>query len=480
MKCPVCDNVNTSMLCPRCGFDSSKDYGKYPTFGPVGNIPPVSGLRKRYLKKQKKPSLRVVMSNAMKKLKAGNSTQGNSVETAFVEQHEPRKTNILRSDKVPRENNGFVSLERSRKYPVFGSRYQRGQIHTVTFVDTLECAPKDAWDVSEAGNGTVMAWVRPCTSSPDKFDGLRAALDDYTTERSIADKDRSIKRERPKLYDLYIGAEGGVWAGDSCGSMFAGYHSVQKFVFGDAFHTEDTEDMSWMFGWCANLTDLCLLSFDTANVQDMSWMFSACKNLRTLDLRGFDTANVRDMSRMFCVCKGLVTLELSSFDTTNVQNMNAMFAKCELLTWIDLDSFNTANVRDMKQMFEGCANLCSFDAADLKNMRGCVTAVVNMLNSRSIEWSSLNLASLRSLNLSGFNTVNVRNMSEMFCGCGRLRSLDICSFDTQNVKHMDEMFRNCRSLTKLRISDSFVTANVDTVHMFLDCPAGDDYQHLLN
>lgn len=46
MKCPVCDNVNTSMLCPNCGFDSSRDYGRYPTFGPVKQLDSASELRK--------------------------------------------------------------------------------------------------------------------------------------------------------------------------------------------------------------------------------------------------------------------------------------------------------------------------------------------------------------------------------------------------------------------------------------------------
>ena len=45
MKCPVCDNIHTSMVCPKCGFDSSKDYGKYPTLGPVGRVPAASALR---------------------------------------------------------------------------------------------------------------------------------------------------------------------------------------------------------------------------------------------------------------------------------------------------------------------------------------------------------------------------------------------------------------------------------------------------
>lgn len=46
MKCPVCDQENSTMLCTRCGFDSSRDYEKYPTFAPVINTRSVSALRK--------------------------------------------------------------------------------------------------------------------------------------------------------------------------------------------------------------------------------------------------------------------------------------------------------------------------------------------------------------------------------------------------------------------------------------------------
>lgn len=53
VKCPVCDNENPSMLCRKCGFDSSRDYSKYPTFGPVGRVPSVSALRKQWQEKQK-------------------------------------------------------------------------------------------------------------------------------------------------------------------------------------------------------------------------------------------------------------------------------------------------------------------------------------------------------------------------------------------------------------------------------------------
>ena len=45
-NCPVCDAPMTSMLCS-CGYDASRDYEKYPTFGPVRDVPPISALRSR-------------------------------------------------------------------------------------------------------------------------------------------------------------------------------------------------------------------------------------------------------------------------------------------------------------------------------------------------------------------------------------------------------------------------------------------------
>lgn len=71
MKCPVCDNVNESMVCVRCGFDSSRDYEKYPTFGPVGKGPAVSALRREWGQgdppppKKKKPWLAIAVCAAI-------------------------------------------------------------------------------------------------------------------------------------------------------------------------------------------------------------------------------------------------------------------------------------------------------------------------------------------------------------------------------------------------------------------------------
>lgn len=228
---------------------------------------------------------------------------------------EVRDANTLCSDEIPDD---FDSS--NYKYPVFGSSYLREQIRSVTFLDTLSDMPSDAWDVSEAGNGKVMAWVEP----------------------------------HGEMFDLYIGAEGGVWAGESCIDMFEGYIEASKIMFGSAFHTENVRNVSDMFWNCSSLTSLNLSSFDTTMVQNMSGMFSCCDSLTNLDLSTFNTSNVTDMGWMFPFCNNLTSLDLSNFDTINVQNMAHMFYSCESLTNLELgDRFVTTNA-DTSFMFDIC------------------------------------------------------------------------------------------------------------------------------
>ena len=43
------------MLCLRCGYDASRDYGKYPTFGAVGRVSSASALQEQWQRKQNPP-----------------------------------------------------------------------------------------------------------------------------------------------------------------------------------------------------------------------------------------------------------------------------------------------------------------------------------------------------------------------------------------------------------------------------------------
>ena len=213
--------------------------------------------------------------------------------TIIQQQKADWKDNVLRSDSLP-EGIPAYEFKVVKAQPVFRSQYLRKQIKSVTFLDTLSQMPADAWDVSEDGNRSVMAWVKP--------DG--------------------------GLYDLYIGAEGGMRTGKSCKQMFAGYVNLRRITFGGVLHTENTEDMSWLFTNCVCLNKLDLRCLDTTGVKDMRCMFYRCTSLAELDLSSFDTTGVKDMYGMFEYCRSLIELDLSSFDTSGVQDMRYMFSFC--------------------------------------------------------------------------------------------------------------------------------------------------------
>lgn len=77
-------------------------------------------------------------------------------------------------------------LESRKNGYVLGSRLFRDQIKSVTFLDTLDNVPSDAWCISEENDGSVMAWVEP----------------------------------NQDMYDLYIAGEGGVCAPENACGLF--------------------------------------------------------------------------------------------------------------------------------------------------------------------------------------------------------------------------------------------------------------------
>lgn len=247
---------------------------------------------------------------------------------------------------------------------VFGSKYQRQQISTITFLSTIKDAAEGSWDVSQNQDGTVLAWVKP----------------------------------NGDLYDLFIGAEGGVLAPEDCSQMFSEYATLYRIDFNGAFDTTNVTTMNSMFDGNYGLTELDLSGFDTANVTDMSYMFDYCYNLRNLDVSGFDTAKVAWMYGVFRGCSSLTELDVSNFDTSNVVAMVELFGYCSNLTELDVSEFDTAKVNNMASMFQGCSSLTKLD-------------------------------------LSGFDTSNVTNMPFMFKDCPNLTELDVSHFDVSKVEN---------------------------------------------
>ncbi len=144
---------------------------------------------------------------------------------------------------------------------VLGSEYEREDIITITFLDSLDEMPSSAWDVSANKDGSVMAWVTD--SGEDKAS-----------------------------YNLYIAGNGGVIANEDSSHLFWGYYNLSEIDFNSNFDTSKATDMSNMFAYCDSLTTLDLSCYDTSKVTDMSEMFLNCHEMWSLETSSnFVTSN---------------------------------------------------------------------------------------------------------------------------------------------------------------------------------------------
>ena len=342
---------------------------------------------------------------------SGSSTSNDSAPAAAAADY---SGNVMKFYEMP----DWSDREELYASAAFGMDIPRGDIYQVVFLDSLSSAPSNAWDVSEAGNGSVKAWAESGT--------------------------------------LYIGAEGGVNGRDTCAYMFYGFHNLTTVQFNGAFHTEEAQSMRGMFNMCESLTNIDIASLDTSSVQLMDYLFYECSSLVRLDLRNFDTSNVENMTSMFDGCSSLESVDVSSFDTAKVTDMFAMFFGCASLQKLDLSNFNTANVTDMAFMFTNCWMLESLNVSSFNTAK--VTDMCYMFDDCS---------SLTSLDVTGFNTANVTDMCNMFYGCESLSELDLTSFETHNVTDMSYMLYGTRDDCYVTLdTDKFDTSNVENYTCF--------------
>lgn len=301
---------------------------------------------------------------------------------------------------------------------------EEAEIQSIIFLDTIANVPTEHWDISKEQNGSVLAW----------------------------------ENQNGTVKELYIAADGGMDAAESCEYLFSQCTGLKNISFNGFLHTDNAKSMKNMFNNCAMLETMDLSTLDTSKVTTMEGMFYNCSNLTELDLTGLKTANVTTMRTMFYGCSYLQELNLSTLDTHNVTDMRMMFANCSSLQSIDLSNINTAKVTDMSAMFSNCLllqgiDLSGFDTSQVVTMGSMFSGCQN----------------LEKIDLSNFNTTKVSSMNSMFSTCLKLCEVDLSNFKTGNVIDMKYMFNECRSITKLDLNH-FTTDKVrDMQFMFSGC-----------
>jgi len=260
-----------------------------------------------------------------------------TASTAVPEQTEPTEP----AQPQPWEANLMKKDPGDQYSGVYGSQVQRSQVQTVTFLDSLSTAPMSAWDVSQAGDGSVLAWA--------SGNGSR--------------------------YDLYFAAEGGINGVYSSESLFYGYTALETVDFQGNYHTDYSESFASMFEECKALKDLDVSQLVTSRGKNFCGMFADCRSFTTLDVSSLDTRQATDMRWMFANCMGLESIIFGDFDTANVTVMNKMFQYCRNLKELDLRSFQTGKVTNMTHMFYHCdkletIHLETFDTSAVTDMSG--------------------------------------------------------------------------------------------------------------
>ena len=304
---------------------------------------------------------------------------------------------------------------------MFRAPEYKEKIKTITFQDTIN-VPADAiesWDIGVAQNGNVMAYL--VTNPTDST-----------------------------MYDLYIQANGKIYANRDMRRWFDGFTYVDVINGLELLDTSSAINMSYMFnrtGYYSTSFSLGIVPFDTSNVTNMSYMFEQAGHDSTeylIDVSSFDTSNVTNMIHMFGYngySNYNFELDVSNFNTSKVTNMSYMFVGLGWNTtnlYLDLNNFDTSEVNNMLGMFEAAGHnsnklkidISSFDTENVQDL------------SFMFSFTGYQCPNFE-LKLGNISTSNATTLSYMFNATGSNDpdfNLNIKEINIIHATHVDGMF----------------------------------------
>ena len=340
------------------------------------------------------------------------------------------------SDFELKDSNFYQNMLNDKNYGVeyysfFGTPISRYSIENLEFVDNMN-VPSNAiasYDVSYLEDGSVIAW--------------------YTDT------------DNDDLYEVYIGANGNVFANPNSTYAFSGLEKINSINL-NKLDISKVTNMSHMFdgsGEDVSNFDISFISnWDVSKVTNMSYMFKGTGHNATTwnigNLSNWDTRKVTNMSYMFSGA-GLNVSNfdisfISNWDVSNVTNMSHMFSEAgyNATTWNigNLSNWDTRKVTNMEGIFSYVGhNVSNFDISFISNWDvSNVTNISYMFQGAGYAATTWNIG-----NLSNLDTRKVTNMSYMFEGAGHnVSNFDISfisNWDVSKVTNMSHMFSGAGS-----------------------------------
>ena len=317
------------------------------------------------------------------------------------------------------------------------------------------------WDVSEAQDKSVVAWLKSDGTLIIAGDGPKV-IANSNSNWLFADM-ANVDTIDAALYDTGKAETLEYWHAfpepemDQSGDPIPvpmperGAKQILGIQSWDVRKVTSTKDM---FYNSSRLQSLDLGRWDTRSLQTPNGMFHGCSAMTDLDVSGWNTSRVTTLDSTFSHCRALRALNVARWNTSNVTDLSFTFSDCGAAA-LDLHTWDTGNVVWLENTFSGAGassiNVTGWDTSKMASMYSAFAFTKN----------------LNTMDLSGWDTSSVGRWGEgedvymtsafnsMFCN-SNVKSVNVTGFDFANFEGnggrfsgVYAMFGNCRELKEI-------------------------------
>ena len=165
---------------------------------------------------------------------------------------------------------------------------------------------------------------------------------------------------------------------------------------------------------------LGIQNWDVRKVTSTKDMFYNSSRLQSLDLGRWDTRSLQTPNGMFHGCSAMTDLDVSGWNTSRVTTLDSTFSHCRALRALDVARWNTSNVTDLSFTFSDC---------------GAAALDLHTWDTGNVIWleNTFSGAGASSINVTGWNTSKMASMYNAFAFTKNLNTMDLSSWDTSSV-----------------------------------------------
>ena len=349
-------------------------------------------------------------------------------------------------------------------------------------------ANSNMWDVSAAGDKSVIAWLKDDGTLIIAADGVKVmanADSDWlfgdmenieTIDATLYDTSNATTMEYWHAFAEPDLKQGDEWSGDPL-PMEVPKRGAKQIVGIQDWDVSKVTSTKDMFYNANRLTSLSLGNWNTKSLKTPNGMFHGSSALTTLNVSGWNTSNVTTLQSIFAHCKALTALDVSGWDVRKVTDMSFAFSDCGAPV-LDLHTWKTNSLYTLEKTFAGAAaktvNVTGWDTSKVTTMDSAFENTTNLgaLNLSSWDTSAVGRCVESDGTISGTNAFN-----NMFYRSGA-KSINVSGFDFRSFYGkgnwnggLYNMFRECKNLTEIVGAETWTNTGkiLQLYNTFMDC-----------